>query len=178
MSAKKSLIFLWKFFSRTLMIFLTLLFLGLVLLFWRLSVKPLDLEFLMPEIQGYVLPADEGLKLEADSVLLSARFSRRGLFHISVHNLSLMGKDNSLILDIPDIQLSYGLRNLFTLNYMPLSAYVSDMLLQLTLTTDGRLLLQGQKGKAVPIAQVQKEGAAPKVIYHHNQYYFYNPIQK
>ena len=64
MSAKKSLIFLWKFFSRTLMIFLTLLFLGLVLLFWRLSVKPLDLEFLMPEIQGYVLPADEGLKLE------------------------------------------------------------------------------------------------------------------
>ena len=170
MSAKKSLIFLFKFFSRALVILLTLLFLGVAFLFWRLSVKPLDLEFLMPEIQEYILPADEGLKLEADSVLLSARFSRRGLFHISVHNLSLMGKDNSLILDIPDIQVSYGLRNLFTLNYMPLSAYVSDMLLQLTLTADGRLLLQGQEGKAVSIAQVQKEGPMPKVIYHHNRY--------
>ena len=170
MSAKKSLIFLFKFFSRALVILLTLFFLGVAFLFWRLSVKPLDLEFLMPEIQGYILPADKGLKLEADSVLLSARFSRRGLFHISVHNLSLMGKDNSLILDIPDIQVSYGLRNLFTLNYMPLSAYVSDMLLQLTLTADGRLLLQGQEGKAVSIAQVQKEGPMPKVIYHHNRY--------
>lgn len=170
MSAKKSLIFFIKFFSRALIIILTLLFLGIALLFWRLSIKPLDLEFLMPQLQSYLLPSDEGLKLEADSVLLSARFSRHGLFHISVRNLSLLGKDDSLILDIPDVKISYGLHNLFTLNYMPMSAYISEMLLQLTLTTDGRLLLQGQEGKPVSIAQVQNEGAMPKVIYHKNQY--------
>lgn len=166
MSKKKAFFLFFKILIRAFVILLTLVFLGTVLLFWRLSLKPLDLEFLMPEIQSYVLPAESGLKLEADSVMLSAHFSRRGLFHVFIRNMSLLGADESLILDLPDVRLSYGLRNIFTLNYMPLTAYVSDMLLQLTLTKEGRLLLQGQEGrKAVPIARVKQVGSRQQVVY-------------
>ncbi len=140
---------LWKFIYRTCVILLTLTALSIGFLFWRLSTKPLDLEFLMPEIQKYVMPAESDLKLEADSIILSAKLKRSGLFHINIKNMSLLGKDDVLILDLPSVELSYGLMGVLTFNYIPKSLRIDEALLQLTLTKNEQLLLQGQSSDVV-----------------------------
>lgn len=134
---------LWKILYRTIAIGLVLGLLCLSFLFWRLSTHPLDITFLVPEIQKYVLPENSQIKIEADSVRLSARMTRAGLFHISVKNMALLGKNEELILDLPRVRLSYGLMPLLTLNYMPSSIQVDEPLLQLILTKDEQLLLTG-----------------------------------
>ncbi len=134
----------WKITYRTLTISIALFFMCISFLFWRLSNEPLDLEFLMPEVQKYIFPENSHLKLEADSIFLSAHMTRAGLFHISIKNMSLLGKNDVLILDLPSVKLSYGLLSLLTLNYMPSSIRIDNALLQLTLTKDEQLLLQGQ----------------------------------
>ena len=141
---KKIARLLWEITYRTLTIGVALFFMLASFLFWRLSNEPLDLEFLIPEIQKYILPEKSQLKLKADSVFLSARMTRSGLFHISIKNMSLLGKDDALILDLPTVELSYGLLPLLTLNYMPSSIRLDNALLQLTLTRDEQLLLQRQ----------------------------------
>ncbi len=146
---KKISLFLWKITYRTCAILFTLIALSMGFLFWRLSTKPLDLEFLMPEIQKYVFPADSSLQLEADSIILSAKLKRGGLFHINIKNMSLLGKDDVLILDLPAVELSYGFMSLLTLNYIPKSLRIDDALLQLTLTKDEQLLLQGQTSDVI-----------------------------
>lgn len=124
------------------MIVLTLICLGTVILFGRLSIKPLNLESFMPEIQSYIFPPNSDFKIHADSITLFAKVTRDGLFHIDVKNISLYGKDDILILDLPKAKISYGLLHLLTLNYMPKTVQIDNPLLQLTLTKKNELLLQ------------------------------------
>ncbi len=146
---KKISLFLWKVIYRTCAIFLTFVILSSLFLFWRLSTKPLDLEFLMPEIQKYIFSDETPFKLEADSIVLSAKMKRSGLFHVNIQNMSLLGKDDVLILDLPSVELSYGFTSLLTLNYLPKSLRIDEALLQLTLTKNEQLLLQGQTSDTI-----------------------------
>ncbi len=148
---KKFIWVLWKITYRTVVIFITLAALSIGFLLFHLNKKPLDLEFLMPEIQKYVLPENSGLTLEADSILLTAQLTRRGLFHINIKNMSLLGKGEVLILDLPAVEVSYGLLSLLTLNYIPKSVRIDDALLQLTLTKNEELLLHGQTSDALDV---------------------------
>ena len=141
-TTKKGLNLFWKIICRTITIFIALFVICLLLVFWHLNKRPLDLEFLMPEIQEYILPENQHLKLEADSIKLSAKLTRSGLFHIDIKNMSLLGKNDILILDLPKVEISYGLFQLLTLNYMPTIVRVNNALLQLTLTKNEELLLQ------------------------------------
>lgn len=162
---KKALLFTMRFLIKAVFILITLALVGLGILFWRLSEKPLDLEFLMPEIQKVILPENTPLRLEADSVMLSAAFNRNGLFHISVHNLALLGKGDVLILDVPKIEASYGLRNLLTLNYKPISVMIDNMLLQMILTRQQHLLLQGQSNEEeIAMAPVKEQEQKSLVV--------------
>ena len=124
------------------MIALTLICLGIIILFGRLSIKPLNLESFMPEIQSYIFPPNSDFKIHADSITLFAKVTRDGLFHIDIQNISLYGKNNVLIVDLPKAKISYGLLHLLTLNYMPKTIRINNPLLQLTLTKKNELLLQ------------------------------------
>lgn len=142
LNIKKSIFFTFRFLFRSIIIALTLICLGVIILFGRLSVKPINLESFMPEIQSYIFPTDSHFKIHADSIILSAKLTRDGLFHIDAQNISLHGKDNVLILDLPKAKISYGLLHLLTLNYMPKTIQFDNPLLQLTLTKKNELLLQ------------------------------------
>ena len=139
----------FKITYRLTVIGLTLFMIGVGLLFWHLKEKPLDLAFLMPQIQSHIFSTESGLHFDVDSITLSAQLSRNGLFHIQATNFVLYGKNDVLILDLPSVQLSYGLLSLLTLNYIPPSVQIDHALLQLTLTKNAELLLQGQHSNII-----------------------------
>ena len=136
---------IFKIIYRLTIIGLTLFMVGVGLLFWHLREKPLDLAFLMPQVQSYVFQPESGLHFDVQSVSLSAKLSRNGLFHIQAKNFVLYGRNDALILNLPSVQLSYGLLSLLTLNYIPTSVQINEALLQLTLTKNNELLLRGQQ---------------------------------
>ena len=67
---------------------LTLICLGIIILFGRLSIKPLNLESFMPEIQSYIFPPNSDFKIHADSITLFAKVTRDGLFHIDIQSIT------------------------------------------------------------------------------------------
>ncbi len=123
---------------------LALIVVGGGLFLWHLSQKPMNLEPLLPEIESRILPADSGLKLEADSIMLRAEMKRSGILHVDVEGLRLLQKNGDLILDLPAVEVSYGLRHLLTLNYMPTNLTVQKALLHLIISPDGKLYIQEQ----------------------------------
>lgn len=161
---KKTAYIIWKITYRTVLIALVFILLMLSAFFVRLSYKPMDLSFLMPQIQKYMFTEKSGLKLEADSVYLSAEMRRSGLFHIQIENMDLIGKDEALILDLPRVELSYGLLPLLTLNYIPTSIRIDEALLQLTLTADGKLLLQGQSAEALSSEEITETKVVEPIV--------------
>lgn len=142
---KKAARFVWKLIRYTIAVTLAFIIVGGGLLFWHLQQKPLDLEFLLPQIEKYIFSKDSHLHLTAESIQLSASMNRWGLFHVSATNVSLYGQENILIMELPSVRVSYGLQHVLTFNYMPSNIRVSDALLKLTLTKEGRLILQNQE---------------------------------
>lgn len=142
---KKTTRFVWKFIRYTLAITIACVIVGGSLLFWHLHQKPLNLEFLLPQIEKYMFNQDSHLHLKTDSIQLTASVNRWGLFHVYAQNVSVLGQDDVLILKLPSVHISYGLSHAFTFNYMPDNVQIDDAFLQLTLTKEGKLLVQGSK---------------------------------
>ncbi len=132
---------------------LALLIVGGGLFLWRLSEKPMNLESLLPEIESQLLPADSGMHLKADSILLRAEMKRSGILHVDVEGLQLLQKNGDLILDLPEVEVSYGIRHLLTLNYMPTNLTVRKALLHLIISPDGKLYIQEQDNLEEPIPE-------------------------
>lgn len=114
-----------------------------LLLFVHLQQRPMNLMFLMPRIDSY-LKTNYQLSLRSSSLRLSAKANKNGLFHISAKDLSLLDSAGGLIMDLPHVEISYGIHHILSLDYMPSNVKISDALLQLTLTKDGRLILEDQ----------------------------------
>ena len=125
-------------------LFILSVFIGITFLYFKLEKEPIDLGFILPKVESYITSSDN-LKLSADSVVLSAKADRNGLFHIQIDNLLLQDRAKQKIIELPDIELSYGIWQLLTLNPVPKNVFVEKAYLYITLTKDGRFILEDQE---------------------------------
>ncbi|MBQ8250830.1 MAG: hypothetical protein IJY92_02820 [Alphaproteobacteria bacterium] len=114
-------------------------------LYYKLEKEPIDLSFLLPQVETYISPSGN-LHLSADSIVLNASATRLGLFHVQIDNLEIKDKQNLTIIALPNVKFSYGIWQLLSLNPIPKTVYVEKAYLHLTLTKDGRFILEDQEG--------------------------------
>ena len=139
---------------RTLEVLFAVMIIFISLAFWRLSVHPLNVDFLAPFLIDRFVPKDAGIIVDVRSVELGARAEENGLFHLQIKDLSVLKPDGAVITDLPKIEMSYGLWRVLTLNYMPDTLTVTDPLLQMTIDKDGKFYLQS-KAPNVPVNEAK-----------------------
>ena len=106
-----------------------------------LYIRPMEIKEFLPTLEKHVLPPDAGLKLDAESVTLRAAFRPEGLFHIDIKNMSVLNQSNDPIIDLPDVELSYTLKRLISLNYIPSNLTVKEAALYLIINPEGQVRL-------------------------------------
>lgn len=145
-------------------------------LYYNLHKEPVDLGFLLPQIDSYLSPS-KNLRLSADSVVLSANASRLGLFHVQIDNLELKDGKNKKILELPNVKFSYGLLQLFTLNFVPKNIFLSNAYLYVTLNEKNQFILEDAPQEE-EIQTEKIEIADKKDIFVQNQRIIINDILK
>ena len=143
--------FLWKMSKKTVRLFLrgieitvALIIVLLGLFFWRLSVSPMNVDFLVPQLKEHFVPKDLPVNIDVNSIVLRAEVRDEGILHLQIKDLSVLREDGSVITDLPDIELSYGLWRILSLNYMPDALVLKDAFLQAVLDEEGNLYLQSK----------------------------------
>ena len=99
--------------------------------------SPMDGQFLMPEIEKYVLPKDSGYHIQSDSVIISSDWQRPGLIQIDVQNLQILRPDETEEVSLPRALLAYDFWHLITLNYMPSMILLKEPKVDLILSDKG-----------------------------------------
>lgn len=117
----------------------------IVIGFWRLSVSPVNIDFLVPKLAQHLLPKDSGLSLSVGSIFLKTGFRKDGLLHIDVEKLNLLRADGTIIAQAPQIVMSYGLWNILTLNYLPDTLTANKPVLQGVIDESGDFYIQGKR---------------------------------
>ncbi len=120
------------------------------MMFWRLSVAPMNVDFLVPQLKEHFVPKDLPVTIDVESIILSAEVRDDGILHLQIKDLSVLRLDGSVITDLPDIELSYGLWRILSLNYMPDTLVLKDAFLQAILDEEGNLYLQHKETKDMP----------------------------
>lgn len=120
------------------------------LFFWRLSVAPMNVDFLVPKLKEHFVPKDLPITIDVNSIVLSASIQDTGLFHLNIKDLTVLRSDGSVVIDLPDIELSYGLGKVLTLNYMPDSLVIKEAYLGAILDKEGNLYLQSKDDEQAP----------------------------
>ena len=146
-------------------------------LYYKLEKEPVDLSFLLPQVETYISPSGN-LHLSADSIILNASATRLGLFHVQIDNLEIKDKQNSTIIALPNVKFSYGILQLLSLNPIPKTVYVEKAYLYVTLTKDGRFILEDQEGinaYSTPIDLLKNE---KKAVFVDNQAIVINEFVK
>ncbi|MBQ3695349.1 MAG: hypothetical protein II938_00035 [Alphaproteobacteria bacterium] len=113
--SKKTTVWLYRFFE-AIVAFILVIF-GLA--FWKLYTEPMDAKFMLPTLEEQLLPKNSGYHLNVDSAILSAGFKEDGLFHLDMKGLQLIRPDQTVAINLPTVNLSYGFWHIVTLNYMP-----------------------------------------------------------
>ncbi|MDR2902668.1 MAG: hypothetical protein LBU87_06165 [Lactobacillales bacterium] len=135
-----------------------------VLGFWKLSVQPANVDFLMPQLSSYIIPKESGLLVTVDSVMMEAKFRRKGLLHIRIKDLSVLRSDGSVVTKTPEIVMSYGLLSVLTLSYLPDTVVVKEPKVQAIIDPEGKLFIQNHRTEVVEKTPVNKEVAEPGTI--------------
>ena len=143
--------FLWKISKRTVRLVLrgieitvALIIVLMGLFFWRLSISPMNVDFLVPQLKEHFVPKDLPVNIDVNSIVLRAEMRDEGILHLQIKDLSVLREDGSVITDLPDIELSYGLWRILSLNYMPDALVLKDAFLQAILDEEGNLYLQSK----------------------------------
>lgn len=143
--------FLWKISKKTIRLILrgveitvALIIVLMGLLFWRLSVAPINVDFLVPKLKEHFVPANLPVNIDINSIVLSAAVRDEGILHLQIKDLSVLRQDGTVITDLPDIEMSYGLWRILSLNYMPDALVLKDAFLQAILDEEGNLYLQSK----------------------------------
>ncbi len=143
--------FLWKISKKTIRLILrgieitvALIIVLMGLFFWRLSISPMNVDFLVPELKEHFVPKDLPVNIDVNSIVLKAEVRDEGILHLQIKDLSVLREDGSVITDLPDIELSYGLWRILSLNYMPDALVLKDAFLQAVLDEEGNLYLQSK----------------------------------
>lgn len=154
-----------KLILRTVQISLVLGLVLFVLAFWRLSISPVNIDFLMPKLTSIFLPKESGLKLHIDSIILKTGFQKEGLAHIHIDGLTLLRKDGSIVADIPEITMSYGLWNIITLNYLPDTMKIHRPVFQAVIDEEGQFFIRNQSdGKSEKNIKSKKASDIPMIL--------------
>lgn len=131
----------WHTFVKSVEILVAFLGVSLGLIFWRLYTEPLDAAFLLPELTKRMIPADAGIEVSAESIMLRASLKAQGLFHLDVRHLTITRADGSEMISLPSVEMSYGLGNIMTFNYVPQTIQIDKAMVQLVIDEEGRLFL-------------------------------------
>ncbi len=124
------------------------------LVFWRLYKEPVQLESFLPKLAEQMIPAEAGLQVQADSVLLQTATDGPGVLAVSIRNLTVTREDGSVVTTLPEVEMSYGLWHILTLNMVPNTLVFEKPELQLIIAEDGRFYLQ-RETDAPPPASVR-----------------------
>ena len=146
-------------------------------LYYKLQKEPVDLSFLLPQVESYVSPSGN-LHLSADSIVLTASATRLGLFHVQIDNLELKDKQDLTIIALPNVKFSYGILQLLSLNPIPKTVYVEKAFLYVTLTKDGRFILEDQDGVNAYSTPIDFLDNAEQPVVVNNQSIIINDIVK
>ena len=112
------------------------------LVMYFLHDSPMDGQFLMPEIEKYVLPQNSGYHIRSDSVIISSDWQKPGLIQIDIQNLRILRPDETEEVSLPKALLSYDFWHLITLNYMPSMVLLKQPMINLVLSNKG-ITIQG-----------------------------------
>ncbi len=159
-----------------LLILLSIVF-GIGALYYKLEKEPMDLNFLLPKIESYISPSGN-LNLSVDSIVLSASATRLGLFHIQVDNLEIKDNQNLTVIKLPDVKFSYGIMQLLSLNPIPKTVYIEKAFLYVTLTKDGRFILEDQEGVLAYSTPIDLSSQDEKAVVVKNQQIIINDLMK
>lgn len=131
--SKGTTVWLYRFFEA----FVAFCLVIFSLAFWKLYTEPMDAKFLLPALSKELLPKDSGYTLKVQTAELSAEFKEDGLFHLSMRDLQLVRPDETIAIDLPVVDLSYGFWHIVTLNYMPDKLIVERPDIQVVIDADG-----------------------------------------
>ncbi|MBP5344408.1 MAG: hypothetical protein J6Y85_05005 [Alphaproteobacteria bacterium] len=132
--------FRWLYYFAEAIIALVILLSSLA--FWHLYTHPMSADFLLPEISKQLLPKDKNYSLKVDSSLLYAMPNKKGIFHLNIKNLSIVRPDQTTVLSLPEVNLSYGLLHLITLNYLPDYLEILNPSVHMIISDDGTFISQ------------------------------------
>jgi len=136
--AKKTLKWLYYFTEA----FIALIIVLGGLMFWKLYTQPMDANFLLPEVSKRLLPRGTQYTIEVDSSLLYAMPNKKGIFHLNIKNLNILRPDKTPVLVLPEVNLSYGLWHLLTLNYLPDQLEILKPSFHMTISDQGTFISQ------------------------------------
>ena len=92
---------------------LVVAFVGVIggLILYQLHTSPMDGRFLLPELEKYVLPADSGYHIQAESVIVSSDWHKPGLIQIDIENMQILRPDDTPAVSLPKIRKSPSLND-------------------------------------------------------------------
>ena len=124
----------------------------------RLYLSPIEIKDFLPTLEQHLLPPDSDLKLDAESVTLHAAFTREGLLHIAVKDLTLIQKNERAALRLPEVDISYHLGHILTLNYTPNNIRIQKAFLRLIIDKKGQISLYSSDSE--PTEETESEKGA------------------
>ena len=136
--SKKTTIWLYRFVEAFVALFLVVISLA----FWKLYTEPMDAKFMLPTLSKELLPKGSKYALDVEAAELSAGFQEAGLFHLSMRGLQLIRPDKTIAIDLPVVNLSYGLWHVLTLNYIPDKLTIEHPDIRLVIDQEGRWYFQ------------------------------------
>ncbi len=157
--SKRTTVWLYRF-VEAIVAFLLVVF---CLAFWKLYTEPMDAAFLLPTLEKELLPESSGYTFEVASAQLSADFQEDGIFHLNMRDFHLIRPDKTVAIDLPEVSLSYGFWQIFTLNYMPAKLTLERPHIRMLIDEQGQWRLKAaDEGQEKPIVP-QKTAKRPTV---------------
>ena len=114
------------------------------LTFWHLYTHPMSADSLLPEITKQLLPSDVSYSINADHSLLYAMPNKKGIVHLNLKNFTVKKEDGQPVVSLPELNLSYGLWHLLTLNYLPDHLEILNPSFHMTINEKGTFISQDQ----------------------------------
>lgn len=150
--SKGTTVWLYRFFEA----FVAFCLVIFSLAFWKLYTEPMDAKFLLPALSKELLPKDSGYSLKVQKAELSAEFKEDGLFHLSMRDLQLVRPDETVAVNLPVVELSYGFWHIMTLNYMPDKLIVERPDIHVVIDSEGNWRFADKEDAAVPVPAKKK----------------------
>ncbi len=131
---------------------LVVAFIGVIggLILYQLHTSPMDGRFLLPELEKYILPADSGYQIQADSVIVSSDWHKPGLIQIDIENMQILRSDNSQVVSLPKALLAYNFWDIVTLDYVPSMVRLNKPFINMIISDEGVKVRSTSDAKATP----------------------------